>query len=180
MVTIFFESHGTTLDNEANLSSGHYDVELSLLGRKQAQELGDRYKKRAFAVIFCADSKRGYHTADIAFGGKDSRIIQDRRLRECDYGDLTRCSKEKFDFVKADYVNKPFPSGESFTQTTEYMRQFLNDVLDAYNEKVIIIIGSRATQYGLDHWLKGIPLREVVAAPWKWQPGWRYEMEHVL
>lgn len=27
MVTIIFESHSTTLDNQAHLSSGHYDVE---------------------------------------------------------------------------------------------------------------------------------------------------------
>ncbi|NCO25008.1 hypothetical protein GW901_00575 [Candidatus Parcubacteria bacterium] len=38
MVTIIFEAHGTTLDNEAHLASGHYDIVLSPLGEKQAKE----------------------------------------------------------------------------------------------------------------------------------------------
>jgi hypothetical protein len=38
MVTIIFESHSTTFDNEDHLSSGHNDVELSELDKKQAIE----------------------------------------------------------------------------------------------------------------------------------------------
>lgn len=29
-------------------------------------------------------------------------------------------------------------------------------------------------QYGLEHWIKGLPLKKVVTASWKWQPGWFY------
>ena len=35
MLTIIFEAHGTTFDNEAHLSSGHNDVALSSLGEQQ-------------------------------------------------------------------------------------------------------------------------------------------------
>ena len=52
MITIIFESHGTTYDNEANLSSGWYDVELSELGKQQAKELGERYKSDYFDAIW--------------------------------------------------------------------------------------------------------------------------------
>ena len=41
MVTIIFESHATSFDNENHLSSGHNDVGLSSLGEKQAKELAD-------------------------------------------------------------------------------------------------------------------------------------------
>ncbi len=44
MITIIFEAHGTTFDNEAHLSSGHNDVELSHLGIQQSKEMGERYK----------------------------------------------------------------------------------------------------------------------------------------
>jgi len=40
-----------------------------------------------------------------------------------------------------------------------------------------MIIGHRATQYGLEHWIKGVPIKDVVTASWKWQPGWKYELE---
>ena len=55
MVTIIFESHGTTVDNEAHKASGHFDIELSELGIKQAKELGARYTGEKFGAIFCSD-----------------------------------------------------------------------------------------------------------------------------
>jgi len=60
MVTIIFEAHSTTFDNENHLSSGQMDVELSPLGIKQAKELGERYKDQEFDAIFCSDLQRSY------------------------------------------------------------------------------------------------------------------------
>lgn len=51
MITIVFESHATTFDNEAHLASGHNDIELSPLGIQQAKELGERYKNDSFDSI---------------------------------------------------------------------------------------------------------------------------------
>lgn len=60
MVTIIFEAHRTTLDNEDHKSSGHFDVELSPLGIKQAQELGERRKNEHLDAIFCSDLQRSF------------------------------------------------------------------------------------------------------------------------
>ena len=38
----------------------------------------------------------------------------------------------------------------------------------------MLVIGHRATQYGLAHSLCGIDLEQAVTAPWQWQPGWTY------
>jgi len=114
MVTIVFESHGTTYDNEADLSSGWYDVALSELGQKQAQELGDRYKNDHFDVIFCSDLQRSFTTAQIAFSDRHLNIIKDQRLRECNYGDLNQHPKAIVEPVKADHIILPFPNGESY------------------------------------------------------------------
>ena len=83
MVTIIFEAHGTTLDNEAEKSSGWFDVELSPLGIKQSKELGERYKDENFDAIFCSDLQRSYKTAEIAFADRGFKIIKYKRLREC-------------------------------------------------------------------------------------------------
>ena len=99
MITIIFEAHGTTFDNEKHLSSGWNDVELSELGIKQSAELGERYKDVHFDAIFTSDLKRAYDTGVIAFGTKFP-IIQDERLRECNYGDLTQASSEIVDKEK--------------------------------------------------------------------------------
>jgi len=177
MITIIFEAHGTTIDNETHRASGHFDVELSKLGIKQAKELGERYSKENFDAVFCSDLQRSFGTAEIAFAERNFKIIKDSRLRECNYGDLTRQPSEKVDDEKPKHIEKPFPNGESYEQTAERMKSFLQDLLKNYKVKKILIIGHRATQYGLERWIKGVSLKDAVSAKWKWQPGWKYELE---
>jgi Histidine phosphatase superfamily (branch 1) len=55
---IVFETHATSYDNEAQLSSGHNDVALSPLGVQQSRQLGERYKTADFAAVFCSDLQR--------------------------------------------------------------------------------------------------------------------------
>ena len=179
MVTIIFEPHATTTDNEAALASGHNDVELSELGLTQAKELGDRRRDEHFDAIFCSDLQRSYKTAELAFGNKFP-IIKDARLRECDYGDLTQGTKAAMDAEKPQRISTPFPNGESYEQTCDRMKSFLNDLIRDYDGKQVMIIGHRATQYGLEHWIKNIPISDIVNAPWKWQPGWTYELHNQL
>ncbi len=177
MIAIIFEAHGTTVDNEAQRASGHFDVGLSELGVKQAKELGERYSKENFDAVFCSDLQRSFRTAEIAFEGRKFKIIRDSRLRECDYGDFTRQPSEKVDEEKPKHIEKPFPNGESYKQTAERMKSFLQDLLKNFDGKRILIIGHRATQYGLERWIKGVSLKDTVSAKWKWQPGWKYELE---
>lgn len=175
MITIIFEAHGTTFNNEAHLASGHNDVELSPLGIRQAKELGERYKNEHFNAIFCSDLQRSYKTAQIAFRDKFS-IIQDERLRECDYGDLTKHPSIEVDPLKVKHIAEPFPNGESYEQASKRIKDFLDDLRKNYDGKKIMIIGHRATQYGLELWVKGKTLEELVITPFKWQPGWTYQI----
>ncbi len=79
---IYFATHATTTDNEAKISSGWKDVELSDLGLQQAKELGERFKNIDIDLVCCSDLKRAVDTVKIAFGNKIPVII-DKRLREC-------------------------------------------------------------------------------------------------
>lgn len=175
MVTIEFESHATTKDNEIPVASGWYDVELSTVGQDQAKQLGERLRDEHYDAIFCSDLQRSYKTAEIAFG-PDAPIIQDRRLRECDYGDLTRAPSKQIEELRKSALTTPYPGGESFQDTSARMKSFLSDLLRDYDGKRVLIVGHRATQYGLEEHVKGLPLESVVLAPWKWQPGWTYEL----
>lgn len=177
MTTIVFEAHGTTFDNEAHLSSGWNDVELSGLGIQQSAELGERYKDVHFDAIFTSNLKRAYDTGMIAFGMTQIPIIQDERLRECNYGDFTQESSEVVDKEKPQRIDTPFPNGESYEQTTARMKSFLEYLLLNYKDKRVMVIGHRATQYGLDNLIKGVSLRELTSSKFTWQPGWTYSFD---
>ncbi len=175
MVEIIFESHGTTYDNEAHKASGHFDVDLSALGIQQAEEMGERYRNADFAAIFCSDLKRSYETAALAFHDRFP-IFKDARLRECNYGDMTRAPSEQIEAERSKHIDTPFPSGESYRETTERVQKSLQDILKKYDGKRIMIIGHRATQFGLEHFINGVPLEQLTLAPWHWRPGWSYEL----
>lgn len=177
MVTIIFESHGTTVDNEKHLASGWADVELSERGVKESKDLGERYKNEHFDAIFCSDLQRSYKSAEIAFGDK-FKIVKSPLLKECDYGDLTQHPSEEVDKEKPKRINMQFPSGESYDQTSERMRVLLQELLKGYDGKRVMIIGHRATQYGLERWCNGVPVSVSVqmAPDWHWQPGWEYKL----
>lgn len=178
MVTIIFEAHSTTLANEAGTAAGWYDVALSALGEQQAKQMGERYKDRTFDTIFCSDLQRSYKTAELAFGNKHP-IVQDARLRECNYGELNRAPKQQIENMKLQAIRVPFPNGESYHDTSQRMQSFLRDLLKNHDGKTVLIIGHRATQYGLEEWIKGRQLSDIVTAAWQWQPGWRYQLENI-
>ena len=177
MVTIIFESHATSLDNEAGLSSGNYDIALSELGKQQARELKERYVNEHFDAVFCSDLQRSYKTAEIAFADRGFPIIKDKRLEECDYGDLTRHPSSEVELAKVNHIVKSFPNGESYEQAAERVKNFLTELLRNYDGKKVMIIGHRATQYGLEHWIRGVSLKDVIATRWEWQPGWTYHLK---
>jgi hypothetical protein len=77
--------HGTTTDNEQHLSSGWNDVALSALGIQQSKDLAELTKQHAFDVVFTSDLSRAVESARLAWGDKYP-LIQDARLRECNYG----------------------------------------------------------------------------------------------
>ncbi len=176
-IVIVFETHATSLDNEAGLASGHADVALSALGRRQARELGERHRDDRFVAVFCSDLRRSWETAELAFGARDISIVRDSRLRECDYGDLTRRPSAEIERKKPCRLSEPFPNGESYQQAVDRVKAFLADLPAAYAGQRVLVVGHRATQYGLEHWLNGVPLVDAVSAPWSWQPGWTYEMQ---
>lgn len=179
MVTIVFEPHGTTTDNEQRLASGHVDVALSALGQQQSREMGERYSRDDFAAIFCSDLQRSYRSGEIAFGRRGWPILRDARLRECNYGELDGHPKAEVDPLKPAHINKTFPGGESYQDTNRRMRSFLLDLARDYDGKKVMIIGHRATQYALESLINHRPLEEVVPEPWKWQPGWTYRLSRL-
>lgn len=84
-------------------------MELNDLGKEQAANLGKINADTKFDIIFTSDLIRAIDSANIAF--PDVPKIQDKRLRECNYGDLD--GEDKHLIVYEEHVDEPFPNGES-------------------------------------------------------------------
>ena len=164
MITIYFEGHALTSDNEANLASGHNDVDLSDGGRSQAaREKRQRYEDLDIDTIFTSDLRRAYDTAKLMFEGRNIPIFQDARLRECNYGDLTQRPRTEMKAVMAESISNPFPNGESLQQVMDRMKNFIDDLSPNYHDQSILIIGHAGTLWGLEHHINGIPLTKLIS-----------------
>jgi 2,3-bisphosphoglycerate-dependent phosphoglycerate mutase len=159
------------------VASGWNDIPLSESGVAQAKELGRRRPLDRFEAVFTSDLARAYQTAQLAFKGiAPGRLHVDWRLRECGYGEMTQRPKEEVNSQKLTRVTAPFPGGESYEQTNARMRSFLEDLLRFHGGQTVLVIGHRATQYGLELLINHVPLTVTVATAWRWQPGWSYEL----
>jgi broad specificity phosphatase PhoE len=173
---LVFESHATSLDNEIGLASGWFDVALSPTGEEQARMLGARRRDEHLAVVFCSDLSRSFRTAEIAFGDRSLPIIRDARLRECDYGDLTRRATSEIEQRRRRHLVDPFPNGESYQQVVDRVSGWLREAMRDIDAGTVLMIGHRATFYALEHLLNRVTLHEAVTSPWIWQPGWTYHL----
>ncbi len=129
-----------------------------------------------FNVVFTSDLKRAIDTAELAFGGRCPHI-QDARLRECDFGDLTQKPKE---WDVADYIEKKYPNGESYSDVEKRISSFLEFLRDNYGGKHVGIVAHQAPQLGLDVLTQGVAWEEAIKNDWRkrgaWQPGWEYAL----
>ena len=178
MLTLFYSPHMTSIDNEAGRASGHADVPLSEIGRERARELGQHYAQEMLDAIFYSDLQRAATTAHIAFAGRNLPLVPDARLREYDYGDMTQYPIAIVEEEFSRRITEPFPHGESLLMVVQRVGAFLRDVLQTYDGKTIVVIGHRATRYGIEYWCGDASLEELMNTPWEWReiPVWRYEL----
>ena len=180
MIKITYFVHGTTTDNEKEISSGCSDVELSELGTKQSINLRDLIKDKTFDVVFCSDLKRAVKSAELTFKDK-VEILQDKRLRECNYGEYNAKSSEIVEPMQEKMVADRFPGGESYEDVKIRINDFLNFLKQNYKGKSIAIVAHKAPQLALDVLLKNKTWEQAFTDDWRkvkaWRPGWDYILE---
>lgn len=177
-VHITYFVHATTTDNQDHLATGWLPGELSEAGREQAKKLGEQVADKHFDVVFCSDLRRAIDSAELGFGGK-YQIIQDERLRECNYGDMNG-KPHTFKDNMEDYIDTPFPNGESYKDVENRMADFLTFLKQNYDGKRIAIVAHQAPQLALDVLLRDKTWQQAITEDWRkaksWQPGWDYTL----
>ena len=171
MVNITYFVHGTTTDNLENKATGNLDGELSEKGIKQAKELRNLININEFDIVFSSDLKRAIDSANIIFKN-DVKQIADKRLRECNYGDLN--GKDSKLVKYEEHIKNKFPNGESLIDVEARIRSFCKYLL----EKNVAIVAHKAPQLAFQVITEGISWNEAIENDWRktksWQPGWKY------
>ena len=179
-VRITYFVHGTTTDNEKDVSSGWNDVALSDLGVRQSVELKDLIVGKRFDVVFCSDLSRAVESAKFTFEG-NVPIIEDARLRECNYGTYNGKPSSVVEPLQERMITERFPEGESYEDVKARIKDFLDMLTREYDGKHVAIVAHKAPQLALEVLLNEKTWEQAFADDWRrtkaWKPGWEYRMK---
>jgi 2,3-bisphosphoglycerate-dependent phosphoglycerate mutase len=145
---IVFETHSISEDNENGIATGWRDGQLSARGHVLADELGAR-RQDGLQAVFTSDLGRAVETARIAFAQTSIPILADWRLRECDYGRLNGQPAVELHRDRPQYLDTPYPGGESWRQAIVRVGRFLPDLRLRWEGARVLIIGHVATRWAL-------------------------------
>lgn len=171
---LVYETHAITTDNEAGIATGWLPGTLSDAGRETAVDLGARRRDDGIDVVFVSDLARAVETARIAFAGTHLELVEDPRLRECNYGRLNGMPRAQLDAERAAHLEEPWPGGESYREVVARTTAFLEDLVRERDGARVLVIAHSANHWALEHLLRGTDLAHQVADGMTWQPGWEY------
>ena len=175
-MALVFETHCTTVDNEMGRATGWLPGALSGQGRMQARDLGGRRRDDGIAAVFSSDLDRAVETVSIAFEGSGIPVLHDWRLRECDYGELNGMPADEMHQGRLGHLDRPYPGGESWRQAVARVGRFLGDLPSRWDGQRVLLVGHVATRWGLDHFIDGMTLEDLIGQDFAWRPGWEYRL----
>ena len=175
-MSLVFETHSLSEDNELGRATGWLDGTLSERGRGLARELGDRRRNDGIAAVYVSDLGRAVETAEIAFAGTVMPILREKRLRECNYGLLNGLPRAQLDAGGPDSLDERFPEGESWREAVRRVETFLYELTKQRDGDRVLVIGHMATWFALECVANGADLDELFYAPFEWREGWEYSL----
>jgi alpha-ribazole phosphatase/probable phosphoglycerate mutase len=175
-IEIVYETHSTSEDSERGIATGWLPGRLSEAGRKNAAALGQRRDDDGLAAVFVSDLERAVETVRVGLAGSGPPVLIDWRLRECDDGQLNGAAALEVHSGRRRYLDQPYPGGESWRQAVDRVGRFLSDLPSRWDGQRILVVGHVATRAGLEHFVNGKDLEEVIMADFIWQEGWEYRL----
>ena len=139
--------HGQSLGNAMNTYLGHTDLDLSELGKAQANAAAEYFKDEQISAIYSSDLLRAYNTAVPHAKLHSLQVNKSRELREVNIGlwegKLVSEIKEKWhdEFEiewKTKFGSMTPPSGEPVYSAGKRMYEALLDIAKKEEGKILI------------------------------------------
>ena len=132
--------HGQSLWNEVRKFQGGTDVELSALGRRQAEALGRAVRGRRLAAAYVSPMRRAFETATIALAGTRVPLVPIDELRELSLGEWEGCTVDEVSAREGDpyrrWVRAPLdcppPGGEALPEVCGRVLRAIDRIATAH------------------------------------------------
>lgn len=148
MSKLLLVRHGTTELNAAHMFQGFSDIELSDVGRQQAEKLRDRLAAEKIDVVYSSDLRRAVLTARTIASKHQLDVITCPELREINYGKVEQMT---FDEIKrlfpsvADMcidwsLQLEFPGGENISDLQRRVDRFRERLGQDKPEQTMLVV----------------------------------------
>ncbi|MBQ3115253.1 MAG: histidine phosphatase family protein [Clostridia bacterium] len=145
--------HGQSVANLTHSFAGHWDIDLTELGKKQAQLSADYvYKNHKIDGIYASDLKRAFNTAKVLSAKLGLTITPIKELREISAGeweeqlfsDIATKHREDFYVWMNDLDNSRATGGESVAELKE---RVVNEITKLAKENIgkTVYVATHAT-----------------------------------
>lgn len=150
---LYLIRHGETELNKTGVYYGWIDCSMTEKGIMQSEDLADILQNVSFDAVISSSLNRAVLTAAIVSGYTPDEIIKDDRLRELNFGDweglhhieVSRTNKEQWDKWRSDWINVAPPKGESFFEMYDRVKRCIDDILEEYKGKRVLVVSHQGT-----------------------------------
>lgn len=170
MTTIYLTRHGETKWNKERRFQGQLDSDLTDLGLKQAEWLGESLKYEEFDVIISSSSKRALDTATIIRGARKQDIIKNDNLKEIHMGSwqgmLHKDIAELYPEQEYNFWNRPelhvSDTGESMTEFYNRVTSEIENIIKEHQSEKILVVAHGLVVKFLMGYFEGKELRDIM------------------
>ena len=175
MTTLYLIRHGESQANEKDVFIGHTDLELTALGRKQAEMTAAYLKTMTPDVIYSSDLKRARHTAEATAKHYGMEVCIEPGLREIyagsweyvPFAQLFKDCPETFAEVWCkDIANARCDGGESVAEVYDRVTETVRAIALRHPDSTIFLFAHATPVRTFAVHSMGKPASEVGVLPW--------------
>ncbi|BDU50421.1 histidine phosphatase family protein [Haliovirga abyssi] len=149
-LNLYIVRHGETEWNKKGVMQGHFNSDLTDLGKNQALKLSKSLSHINFDAVYTSTQSRAINTTQIILGDKDNKIIQSELIKEINMGIWQGMEKEVVRKKYPEHIESFWKNphkydhqaikGESYFELCKRTKLFLNDIYDKHKNGNILIV----------------------------------------
>lgn len=166
MTKIYLIRHGQSEWNYLGKVQGQKNTKLTMLGKMQAESMGNRLINENIDIIYSSDLERAFNTAEIISEKIKKPIIKSKSIREINFGiwegltkkDLLENYRKEYNIWLKTPEKLKIEGAESLESLKNRSIKWLDNIIKENPEKNIAIISHSATLKVLLLGILNIPL----------------------